>query len=225
VILFKTVRHLKAQPKLREDVLRKQVIGPKVSGAKIVLDWAGEGKTAVLFGVIDSLGGKRIDAAYVYIDNYWYLIFYDEHSATSLAVRGEPLMLAHYCGPADKLGDFVARLLRGEEVVVPAMVGGDKDDLEHRRAKIRDLRASLKPDLVGKVQALSEDGKRLTLAPAPTATEEKPAPIDIRINEGTRILPLRRDETAKLAVGQTVRVWLEVGAEKVAATVQTGVPR
>ena len=220
VIVFKTVRHLKGQPKLREEILRKQVIDSNVSGGKTVLDWAGEGKTAVFFGVIDSLGGKRIDAAYVYIDNYWYLIMYDEESATSRAVRGEPLMLAHYCGAADKLGDYVAKLLQGEEVVVPAMVGGNKNDVEQRRAKVRDIRASLKPDLVGKVQELSEDGKRLTLAPAPTATEEKPAPVVVRVSEGTRLITQRKDEAAELAVGQTVWVWLEIGDQKIAATVQ-----
>jgi hypothetical protein len=33
------------------------------------------------------------------------------------------------------------------------------------------------------------------------------------------------DETAKLAVGQTVWVWLELGAEKIAATVQVRPPK
>jgi hypothetical protein len=235
VILFKPAQQLKAPKELPDDALAKQVIGPKVNGAKIILDWAGNGKTAVLFGHIDGLfrkqgepppGGRGPNgAAYVYIDNYWYLLSYDTQSACWSAVSGEPAMLAHYCGTAEKLGASVPKILRGEEVVVSAMVGGNKEDLEQRRGKVRDVRVSLKPDLVGKIQTLSEDGKRLTLLPEATATNKAPAAIEIQITESTRIIAIAKTEIGKLAVGQFASVWLEIGDEKTAATVQVGKAR
>ena len=232
VILFKATKQLKAPRELPDGALATQVIGPKVKGAKIVLDWAGEGKTAVFFGRIDGLFPKPGDpppgprgaagGGYIYIDNYWYVVGYNAKSQCWSAVSGEPTFLAHYCGTADQLGESVPKILRGEEVVVPAMVGGNKEDLEQRRGKVREVRVQSKPDIVGKVQALSGDGKRLTVLPAPTAVDKSPAAIDIQIADATRVVAIHKTDTGKLAVGETVKVWLEIGDGRIAATVQVG---
>src|SRR5262249_43589242 len=48
VILFKPVKQLKAgDESLPTDAFAKLVIGSDVPGAKVILDWAAEGKTAV----------------------------------------------------------------------------------------------------------------------------------------------------------------------------------
>src|SRR4051794_30707261 len=51
VILLKSVELLKGkgEPSLRADPRAKLVIGPTVAGARVILDWAAEGRTAVLF--------------------------------------------------------------------------------------------------------------------------------------------------------------------------------
>src|SRR4051794_27876720 len=50
VILFKPAVPLKVTgTPIGEGALRKQVIRPNVPGAKVILDWAAEGKTAVVF--------------------------------------------------------------------------------------------------------------------------------------------------------------------------------
>lgn len=164
-IIFKSVEQLKAQGVVVPDgTLVKHVIASDVNygkptgpnGARIILDWAAEGKTAVLFASAPNVPKKKQGEpaaeiglggcpAHVYIDGYWYWAICDRtNSKVWVAVNGEPIMLTRYCGAADKLGIAVAKILRGEEVVVPAMVGDNKQDLEQRRARVQDLRASLK---------------------------------------------------------------------------------
>jgi hypothetical protein len=251
VILFKSVAELKATGKwpLPDGALTKQVIRPNVEGARIILDWAAEGKTAVLFA--KDYGVKT--HAHVYIDGYWYMVAYDVNGNCLAAVNGQPVMLTRYCGSTDQLADAVTKILRGEEVVVPAMVGANTQDLEQRRGKVRDLTASLrilgdtkktaledmqlegkkpeagekKPDapqpaVVGTVKALSADGKTLTLQPLPTEKNKEPTTIEVRIGESTKIIPGK--EGGKLAVGQTASVWLAKGEGGSAAAIQIGKP-
>jgi hypothetical protein len=135
VILFQTVEQLKGKP---DNTAAKHVIGPKVEGAKIILDWAVEGKTAVIFCNVEKGYGR----GHAYIDGYWYWMTYEGKYWTAGA--GEPAWLSRYCGTADKLRDPLAKILRGDEVVVPCMVNDDKKDLEQRRAKVQRVRASLK---------------------------------------------------------------------------------
>jgi len=229
VILFQPVQRLKALEALPDGALSKHVIAPDANGAKVILDWAAEGKTAVMFAKI------RDVKAHVYIDGYWYSVLYDGKSKCWLAANGEPTLLTRYCGTVDQLGDAVTRILRGEEVVVPAMVGDNPRDLEQRRAKIQDLRASLeilgaaevrKPDRVGTVKALSADGKSFRLLPLPTEKGKEPAAIDIQISGRTRITAgPEGQEAGKLAVGQTVSVELVgKGSANIAAEVRIGRP-
>src|SRR5262249_5100497 len=209
--------------------------------------------------------------AHVYIDGYWYLVFWNIDGKYWAAVNGEPTMLMRYCGPADKLGDAVAEILRGEEVVVPAMVRDNLPAVEQRRARVKEVRDSLQilgnqkenidgdrkpgpaekkpgekkpddkkpedpkpgekkpeirnPDRVGTVKAVAADGKSFTLLPAPTEKNKEPAPVEIQITEGTKIVADK--EAGKLAVGQTVSVWLQPqkgGSSPIAEGNQIGKP-
>jgi hypothetical protein len=325
VILFKRLEQLKGDGPLSvpDGTVAKQVIRSNVPGAKVILDWAAEGKTAVVFA---KDGGTK-SPAHVYIDGYWYLVSWNNEGKYWAAVNGEPTMLIRYCGEADKLGDAVAKILRGEEVVVPGMAKDDRKALEERRGKVQDLRASLqilgnfkenvdgdrkpdgskpepadkpgpnnpavkkpgdktpdgnkpddtkpvekkpaekkpddgkpvekkpedakpgdkkpedakpvekKPDdtkpvekkpaekvpgLVGTVKAISADGKTITLLVAPPEKNKEPAPIEIQLGKGTTIT--NGKEPGKLAVGQTVIVFLEKGDAKIAASIQIGKP-
>ena len=153
VILFQFVAQLKGKP---DGTPLRHAIRPNVKGAKVILDWAAEGKTAVMFtctsesrknphkpkakGEKVNLGGR----GHAYIDGYWYWLTYNSQNSCWLAGAGEPAWLSQYCGTAEKLRDALARILRGQEVVVPCMAKDNKEDLLQRRAKVQRLRASLK---------------------------------------------------------------------------------
>ena len=268
MILFKHVEQLKGK---YDGTVIKHVIKPEVKGAKVILDWAVEGKTAVMFYFT---GGN--DRGHVYIDGYWYWVGGVSGSKPEdkkapvdrwwSANQGEPNLLSIYCGAADKLPDAVTRILRGEEVVVPGMASDDRKALEERRAKVQEIRASLKivgadtltrianrtgekkpgikpepgetkpgatkpigekpvgekptgsqPSLVGTLQELMADGKRIIVLPPPTEKNKQPDAVEIQLTKATTIV-------GKLAVGQTVSVWLEKGDAKVATTIQVGKP-
>ena len=154
VIIFKSVKELKVQGALPEGAFAKFVCAPGVKGTKTILAGVAEGKAALLFARIDNAGGpipERLELGkttraqgHLYIDGSWYMISYVGDSKCWVLSYGEPDMLSRYCGTAEKLGDAVAKILLGEEVLVPALVGDNKQDLEQRRAKVQDLRASLK---------------------------------------------------------------------------------
>lgn len=172
VILFKSVEQLKGKGEpLPDTTFAKQVVGPNVNGAKVILDWAAEGKTAVVFA--KDYGLKS--AAHVYIDGYWYLVGWNIDSTFWAASNGEPTMLVRYCGTADKLGDAVTKVLRGEEVVVPAMTNDDRKALEEGRAKVQDVRASLK--ILGDPKRnIDDDQQPKPGAKRPDEKSAKPAP-------------------------------------------------
>jgi hypothetical protein len=219
VILFKSVEQLKAREALPEGMLAKLVVGSQVEGGKAILDWAAEGKWAVLFAV------PRSQAGHLYIDGFWCRVRLDEKRGCWDAVAGEPHMLTGYCGSADKLGEAVTKMLRGESVVVPGRLGEQSG-----RPVVRDLRSSLpapdkspdriprKPDLRGTVQALAGDGKSFSLLP-----DKGSAAIDLRVTDVTRITTGK--ELCQLGVGQTVYVWLGEGDGKTAATVEVNKPK
>jgi hypothetical protein len=232
VILFKSMEQLKGKEELslRDGPRTRLTIGPTVFGAKVILDWAAEGKTAAIF--VKDFGNRAKAAAHICIDGYWYLIGWNREEDYWFAVRGEPNMLTRYCGSAEKLGAAVAKILRGEEILVPGMARDDRVALEEARGKVQDVRASLKilgekrnldePNCAGTVQAVSSEGESFTVQPAPTKKNQQPAPIDLRINDKTRISEGKK--AAKLTVGQAVRVWLAEGSNDVAAEVQIGKP-
>ena len=139
--------------------------------AKIILDWAAEGKTAVMFYFTG--GNSR---GHVYIDGYWYWVGgVPDKPANWVAAGGEPTQLTIYCGTADKFRDAVEKILKGEEVAVPVMVGDNRNDLLQRRAKVQDVRASLKIVGTDTLERLANrsDGKK-PAGPKPALGEKKP---------------------------------------------------
>ncbi len=229
IIIFKPVQQLKALAAFPDGVLDKHVIAADVKGAKVILDWAAEGKSAIMFAKI------RDVKAHVYIDGYWYSVLFESKSKCWIGANGEPHLLANYCGSVQQLKDAVTKILRGEEVVVKAMVSDQPRDMEQGRAKIQDVRASLKilgaaevrkPDRVGTVKTLAADGRSFNLLPLPTEKNKTPAAVDIQVNDRTRITAgPAGQEAGKLAVGQTVSVELVgKGNDLVAAEVRIGEP-
>jgi hypothetical protein len=224
VILFKPAEQLKENEKLPEGALVKLVIRPDVKGAKVIVDWASEGKKAVLFALI------RVRVGHLYIDGHWYRLSFDQENNCWYAVADEPHMLTGYCGSAEKFGEAVTKILRGEEVVVPAKLGEKSGHLiarelraGHRIPGVEKKSKDRKPDLGGTVQALSDDGKSFTVLTAPTNKSKGPAPIDIRIADVTTITIDR--EPGQLAVGQTVGVWLRKSDAKIADAVHISKPK
>ncbi len=96
--------------------------------------WAAEGKKAVFF----HNGG----ASETCIGTYWYQC-YPEGEWWGMS-HAEPFLLRTYHGDADKLGEHVERILKGEEVVVTCLADGSKEQLHLRKGKVQRLRASLK---------------------------------------------------------------------------------
>lgn len=178
VILFKPAEQLKGKDAtpLPDDTFGKQVIGSDITGAKAILDSAAEGKTAVVFA---REGGFK-SLAHVYLDNCWYLIVWNRDGKCWFAWNGEPTMLIRYCGTADKLGEAVKGILKGEEVVVPVMASDDRKALLERRGKVVEVRASLKllgnfkENIDAELLAGFADDKKPGVKPAPG--DKKPEP-------------------------------------------------
>ena len=99
-----------------------------------IMNWAEVGKTAVFF----HNGG----ASETYIGVTWYQAY--PNSEWWGMSHGEPFLMRSYAGKVDKLPQAVADMQAGKEVVVPAMVDGDKEALHKKTAKIQRLKSSLK---------------------------------------------------------------------------------
>lgn len=180
VIHFKHVEQLKGKHDGRPVMkhLIKSNLGEmgeraKVNAAKIILDAAAEGKTAVMF----YFTGPN-SRGHVYIDGYWYWVVGTDNLSNWVAAGGEPTQLTIYCGAADKLRAAVERILKGEEVVVPVMSDDNRAELVQRRGKALDVRASLKivdADTLGRL-ANKSAGKKPELNTKPG--DKKPKPGD-----------------------------------------------
>ena len=254
VILFKPAEQLKGKDAvpLPDDTFGKQIIGSDVPGAKVILDVAAEGKTAVVFA---REGGFK-SLAHVYIDNCWYLIAWNRDGKCWFAWNGEPTMLIRYCGTADKLRDAVKSILKGEEVVVSAMASDDRKALMERRGKVLEVRASLKilgnfkENIDAELLAGFADGKKPDAKPG--AGDKKPdlqpqlvgtikalsadgknltvQPVATEKNKQPVAVEIQlTDKTkvvtnpgGKLAVGEVVSVWLDKNDPRTALAVQLG---
>src|SRR5262249_23502261 len=98
------------------------------------MEWAEPGKIAVFF----HNGG----ASETCIGNYWYQAYAGgEWWGMS---HGEPFMLRSYAGKVEKLINAVTAIHDNKEVIITAMVDGDKQNLHEKKAKIQRLKASLK---------------------------------------------------------------------------------
>jgi hypothetical protein len=130
LIYYKKVLDLKG--KHPSDVIKHNVGvgGFNAQEQKIPIEWAEPGKIAIFF----HNGG----ASETCIGKYWYQCYaggeWWNHS------HGEPYLCRTYCGDIEGLQAAVEKLLKGEEVLIPATVS--KTDL-----RIQKLRASMKQPL------------------------------------------------------------------------------
>lgn len=134
LILFKKVQDLKGNHP-EQDI--KHNIGQRGFHPREwqnVMKWAEVGKRAVFF----HNGG----ASETCIGTYWYQC-YREGDWWGMS-HAEPFLLRTYCGDPEKLAAHVEKIQKGQEVVVPCLVDGNKEQLHQRKGKLQRLRASLK---------------------------------------------------------------------------------
>src|SRR5262249_3386542 len=134
---FTRPRYAQFNPEIRKAKL-KEMDG----SAKIILDWAAEGKTAVFFDIRHPATGA-VFSGHVYIDNYWYRVLYEEDFCHLFEDNSETL-LTRYCGSPARLKEAVSDILKNKEVIVPCMVNDNKEDLQQRKAKIQRMRAGIR---------------------------------------------------------------------------------
>jgi FG-GAP-like repeat len=134
LIVYRKIRDIKG--KHPQDVILHNIGrgGLRANEWKPQMDWAEPGKTAVFF----HNGG----ASETCIGNWWYQAYGGGGSWNHS--HGEPFLLRSFAGNPDKLAGIVDQMLAGQEVIVPCMIDGDKEDLHNRRAKIQRVKASLK---------------------------------------------------------------------------------
>jgi hypothetical protein len=96
--------------------------------------WAEPGKIAMFF-----YNGGASETA---IDLYWYQC-YGAGRDWGMS-HAEPYLLRSFAGRVEKLAMAVEEIMANREVIVPAMVDGDKNAIQLRTAKVQRLRASLK---------------------------------------------------------------------------------
>ncbi len=133
-ILYRKVRDIKGQHP--SDVLRHNIAqaGFHPREWQNVMAWAEPGKLAIFC----YNGG----ASETCIDMYWYQAY---GAGPDWAMsHAEPFLLRSYAGKPEKLAMVVEEIMANREVIVPAMMDGDKNTLHLRTAKVQRLRASLK---------------------------------------------------------------------------------
>jgi hypothetical protein len=99
-----------------------------------IKDWAEVGKKAVFF--------HNGSASETCMGTYWYQC-YNEGEWWGMS-HAEPFLLRTFYGDPEKLAGAVERILKGEEVVVPCLADGSKEQLHQRKGKVQQLKASLK---------------------------------------------------------------------------------
>jgi hypothetical protein len=163
-ILYKKVRDIKGTHP--SEVLRHNIAkaGFHPREWQNTMAWAEPGKLAVFF-----YNGNASETA---IDMYWYQC-YGGGPDWGMS-HAEPFLLRSFAGRPEKLVMAVEEILANKEIIVPAMMDGNKDQLHLRTAKVQRLRASLKlyeynaaRDFIGWG---SEDFRRITFMPGFTHT-------------------------------------------------------
>jgi hypothetical protein len=138
VIFFEVADALKG--KKSQITSLRHVIRSEAEGAKPILDWAANGKTAVMF----SIEGNKTDGApmavgYVFIDKYCYSADYYDGGKYWLLIRGEPDISACYHGSAEQLRTAVKDILAGKEVKVPVKEPDTKENRDKRTKEVNDI--------------------------------------------------------------------------------------
>jgi hypothetical protein len=117
----------------------RQAVGAHTPGCKAVLDWAAEGKAAVLFYIESPPAGTTKALAYVFTDAGCHSVSYDAGGRYWAVIRAEPGMTACYHGPADRLVGLVKDILAGKEVTVPTKEPAAKEDRDRRNQEVNDV--------------------------------------------------------------------------------------
>lgn len=134
VIFYRKIRDIKG--KHPTDLIKHNIarVGFHPREWQYPMEWAEVGKTAVFM----HNGG----ASETCIGTYWYQA-YASGEWWNMS-HGEPFLLRSFAGKPEKLAAAVTAVLAEQEVIVPCMVDGNKEDLHLRRAKMHRLRVSLK---------------------------------------------------------------------------------
>jgi hypothetical protein len=134
LIIYKKLRDLKGQHPQQEIKHNIGQRGYHMREWTNIMAWAEVGKKAVFF--------HNGAASETCVGSYWYQC-YPEGDWWGLS-HAEPFLMRTYYGDADRLGNAVARMLEGKEVVVPCFADQNKEQLHERKGKVQRLRASLK---------------------------------------------------------------------------------
>jgi hypothetical protein len=80
-----------------------------------------------------------------------------------------------------------------------------------------------KPDLSGQIEAVSDDGKSITLAIPPKVKGDDPTRIEVKINDKTKLTYFGVEANGENpTVGYVALVWLVEGSQDTAASVKLG---
>jgi hypothetical protein len=155
VIIYRKVRDLKGQyPRDRIRHAFDLQNTPQHKGAgdvpvrpdekdwKYAMDWAREGRTAVIFALkYDPYG----DFGHTYIDGCWYATMCPQRDWDFWwAIYADPALLTRWhCGKPDELAAAVDQILAGKTAVVPSLAGGTRDDLRAGKGRIQGLKVGL----------------------------------------------------------------------------------
>src|SRR5262249_3363983 len=117
----------------------RHVIRAGAEGSKPILDWAEEGKTAVMFSIESKPGnpGRAVGIGYVFLDESCYSVDYNSESKCWLLIRAEPGMSACYHGSVARLREAVRDILDGKKVKAPTKESA-KEDGDKRRNEVND---------------------------------------------------------------------------------------
>jgi hypothetical protein len=118
----------------------RHVLRGDAEGAKRILDWAENGKTAVMFSIESKPGGGAVlSLGYVFLDEYGYSVDYNHDGKYWLLIRGEPGLSACYHGSVETLRELVKDVLDGKDVKVPVKDPETKVDREKRNKEVNDV--------------------------------------------------------------------------------------
>lgn len=143
VIVFEVVQTLKGEKS--QITSFRHLIRPDYEGVKPILDWAEEGKTAVMFSIESKPGGTVSALGYVFIDNYCYSVDYNNNGKYWLMVRAEPWLSSCYYGSVDRMGELIKDILDGKEVKVPTKDPDAKEDHDKRNKEINEMLKKNRP--------------------------------------------------------------------------------
>jgi hypothetical protein len=132
VIVYEVAEELK--PAKSKITSFKHAVRADMPGAKAILEWAKEGRTAVQFTI--EVSGDALACGYVFTDQSCYSVDYNRPGKYWYAMRAEPGMSACYHGSVETLTKLVKDVLDGKEVQVPTKAPAKNQDNAKRRDEI-----------------------------------------------------------------------------------------